>query len=56
MDPIRAYMLVIDGEPSLEDIHSTEEDASGVAWALHGAFASIEIVRVEIREVGDGKV
>lgn len=50
--PIRAYMLVVDDEPSLEDIRFTKEEieaAGAVRECLRLGWGVI--VPVEIREV-----
>ena len=51
MTPIRAYMLIIDSEPSLEDILPTADEAKGRRGQLRPDYDSVEVVPVEIREV-----
>lgn len=54
MMPTRAWMLVIDGEPSLDDIATSPELAARLLIeASAQGHAVVEVVRVEIREVGD---
>ena len=53
MTPIRAWMLVIDGEPSFEDIFPSHADAECVRKQLAPWYQSVVVVPVEIREVGD---
>jgi hypothetical protein len=54
MIAIRAFMLIADDEPSLQDIRFTREEIENLAdvdwWLAHGG----RIVEVEIREVRDG--
>lgn len=57
MTPIRAWMLVIDGEPSMDDIATSPELAARLLIeASAQGHALVEVVLVEIREVRDGKV
>lgn len=53
MTPIRAYMLIIDSEPSLEDILPTADEVKGRRQQLRPDYDSVEVVPVEIREVRD---
>lgn len=53
MTPIRAYMLIVDGEPSLEDIYPYEEEALHQKHELRvgGQYWNVEVVEVEIHAV-----
>lgn len=55
-EPIRAYTLFIDGEPSLDDITTSPEWAARLLiQAAAQGHERVEIVPVEIREVADAK-
>lgn len=51
-DPIRAFMLVIDGEPSPDDITTSPEWAARLLLqAAAQGHERVEVVPVEIREI-----